>query len=48
MKNIILGNGNNEILEFIARLTLNSSTEVIIPKHSFLVYEIISKLQDAK
>ena len=47
-KNIILGNGSNEILEFIARLTLNSSTEAIIPKHSFLVYEIISKLQDAK
>ena len=47
-KNIILGNGSNEILEFIARLTLNSSTEVIIPKHSFLVYEIISRLQDAK
>lgn len=46
--NIILGNGSNEILEFIARLTLNSSTEAIIPKHSFLVYEIISKLQDAK
>ena len=47
-KNIILGNGSNEILEFIARQTLNSSTEAIIPKHSFLVYEIISKLQDAK
>ena len=47
-KNIILGNGSNEILEFIARLTLKSSTEAIIPKHSFLVYEIISKLQDAK
>ncbi len=47
-KNIILGNGSNEILEFITRLTLNSSTEAIIPKHSFLVYEIISKLQDAK
>ena len=47
-KNIILGNGSNEILEFIARLTLKSSTEAIIPKHSFLVYEIISKLQDAR
>lgn len=47
-QNIILGNGSNEILEFIARLLLNRSCEVIIPKHSFLVYEIISKLQDAK
>ncbi len=47
-KNIILGNGSNEILEFIARLSLDKSSQVIIPKHSFLVYEIISKLQDAK
>ena len=47
-KNIIIGNGSNEILEFIARFSLNRSSEVIIPKHSFLVYEIISKLQDAR
>ena len=46
--NIILGNGSNEILEFITRLTLNETSEVIIPKHSFLVYQIISKLQNAK
>ena len=46
--NILLGNGSNEILELIARSTLDSSSEVIIPKHSFLVYEIISKVQDAK
>ena len=48
VKNIILGNGSNEILEFISRSLLDSSSEVIIPKHSFLVYEIISKLQKAK
>jgi histidinol-phosphate aminotransferase len=47
-KNIILGNGSNEILELIVRSTLNHKSEVIIPKHSFLVYEIISKLQHAK
>ena len=47
-KNIILGNGSNEILELIARLALDHKSEVIVPKHSFLVYEIISKLQNAK
>ena len=47
-KNIILGNGSNEILEFIARASLQKSSEVIIPKHSFLVYEIICKLLNAK
>ena len=46
--NILLGNGSNEILEFIVRATLNTKSEVIIPKHSFLVYEIISQLQGAK
>ena len=47
-KNIILGNGSNEILELITRSALDYNPEVIIPKHSFLVYEIISKLQNAK
>jgi len=47
-KNIILGNGSNEILELIVRSSLDHNSEVIIPKHSFLVYEIISKLQNAK
>ena len=46
--NIILGNGSNEILEFIVRANVDNKSEVIIPKHSFLVYEIISKLQNAK
>ncbi len=46
--NIILGNGSNEILEFIVRAKVDNKSEVIIPKHSFLVYEIISKLQNAK
>ena len=46
--NIILGNGSNEILEFIVRANVDNKSEVIIPKYSFLVYEIISKLQNAK
>ena len=47
-ENLIIGNGSNEILEFISRALLNNSSEVIIPKHSFLVYEIICKLLKAK
>lgn len=46
--NIILGNGSNEVLEFIVRANVDYKSEVIIPRHSFLVYEIISKLQNAK
>ena len=47
-ENLIIGNGSNEILEFITRACIDSSSEVIIPKHSFLIYEIICKLQKAK
>ena len=47
-ENLIIGNGSNEILEFITRASIDSSSEVIIPKHSFLVYEIICKLLKAK
>ncbi len=46
--NLIIGNGSNEILEFISRAVVTDTSEVIIPKHSFLVYEIICKLLNAK
>ncbi|MBH44112.1 MAG: histidinol-phosphate transaminase [Gammaproteobacteria bacterium] len=46
--NLLIGNGSNEILEFIARAFLNNQSEVIFSKHSFLVYKIISTLSNAK
>ena len=48
LNNIIIGNGSNEILEFIARRYLNDRSEVLFCKHSFLVYKIISKNMKAK
>ena len=46
--NIMIGNGSNEILEFVARRYLNNTSEVLFCKHSFLVYKIISKNAKAK
>lgn len=48
LDNIVIGNGSNEILEFIARRFLNDKSEVLFCKHSFLVYKIISKNMNAK
>ena len=48
LDNIMIGNGSNEILEFIARNYLNEKSEVLFCKHSFLVYKIISNNMNAK
>ena len=47
-KNIIIGNGSNEILELIGRSFLAKNDEVIISKHAFLVYKMISNSMRAK
>ncbi len=47
-KNIIIGNGSNEILELIARAFLVKDAEVIISKHAFLVYKMIANTMKAK
>ncbi len=46
--NIMIGNGSNEILEFVARRFLNEKSEVLFCKHSFLVYKIISRNMRAR
>ena len=44
----MIGNGSNEILEFVARRFLNEKSEVLFCKHSFLVYKIISRNMRAR
>ena len=46
--NIMIGNGSNEILEFVARQYLDKKSEVLFCKHSFLVYKIVSANVNAK
>ena len=41
---LILGNGSNEIIEFIGHAFLCAGTEVITPQHAFVAYKIAAKV----
>jgi len=41
---IILGNGSNEIIEFIGHAFLHPESEIITPEHAFIAYKIIAKV----
>src|SRR3954453_7127197 len=41
---IILGNGSNEIIEFIGHGFLQPGSEMITPEHAFVAYKLIAKL----
>jgi len=45
---IILGSGSDQIFEFICKTFLNKNDEVILPKYSFIIYRIYSKINGAK
>ncbi len=47
-KQLIFGNGSDEVIVFAARAFLKKGDEVIIAQPSFLIYEIAAKLEDAK
>ena len=42
--NIVLGNGSNEIIEFIGHAFLQPGDEVITAKHAFVVYKLMATL----
>jgi len=44
MKNVILGNGSNEIIEFIGHAFLQPGDEVITARHAFVVYKLMATL----
>lgn len=46
--NIACGNGEDDLLQIIGAAYLNPGDEVIISRHSFSVYELVSRLFDAK
>ncbi|MEA3186920.1 MAG: histidinol-phosphate aminotransferase [Chthoniobacter sp.] len=47
-ENVILGNGSNEIIEFIGHAFLRPGDEVITAKHAFLVYKLMASLFGAR
>jgi histidinol-phosphate aminotransferase len=48
MANVILGNGSNEIIEFLGHAYLQPGDEVVVAKHSFVVYRLMAQLFGAK
>jgi histidinol-phosphate aminotransferase len=42
-KNIVVGNGSNEVLELAARTFLNKDTSAVMSKHAFAVYKIVTQ-----
>ena len=45
---IILGNGSNEVIEFIGHAFLRPGAEIITPEHAFIAYKIVAKLFGAR
>ena len=45
---IILGSGSDQILELICKAFLKKDDEVVVPKYSFLIYRLYSKINGAK
>lgn len=43
-ENIVLGNGSNEIIEFIGHAFLGAGDEVVVARHSFAVYKLMAQL----
>ena len=46
--NLILGNGSNEIIEFVGHALLSSDAEVVVSQYCFAVYPIVTALFNAK
>ena len=45
---IILGNGSNEVIEFIGHAFLRPESEIITPEHAFIAYKIVAKVFGAR
>ena len=45
---IILGSGSDQIFEFVCNAFIKKNDEVIVPKYSFIIYRIYSKVNGAK
>ena len=47
-KNLILGNGSNEILQIVGETFISANNEVIFSESAFVVYQLVSKICGAK
>src|SRR5262245_64670795 len=42
--NLILGNGSNEIIEFVGHALMEPGTDVVVSQYCFAVYPIVARL----
>ena len=42
--NLVLGNGSNEIIEFVAHALLGPGTDIVVSQYCFAIYPIVAKL----
>lgn len=47
-ENIILGNGSNEIIEFLGHAFLKSNDEIVTTRHAFIAYKLVAQLFAAR
>ena len=47
-ENIILGNGSNEIIEFVGHAFLNPGDEAVMFRHAFIAYKLVATLFGAR
>src|SRR6266850_5426079 len=47
-ENIILGNGSNEVIEFLGHAFLEAGDDVIASEHAFVAYKLIAALFGAR
>ena len=45
--NLVLGNGSNEIIEFVAHALLGPDTNVVVSQYCFAIYPIVAKMSGA-
>src|SRR5580693_254407 len=45
--NLILGNGSNEIIEFVGHALLVPGTDVVVSQYCFAIYPIVAKMSGA-
>src|SRR6266542_5821053 len=41
-KNVILGNGSNEVIEFLGHAFLNPGDEVVTSQYAFIIYKLLA------
>lgn len=48
LEQVMVGNGSNEILEFVGHCFLNPNTSVVFSAHSFAVYKLVAQMFGAR